>query len=227
LDTVLSSGKLAVDRVLVNFYVMAKHNGPGMSQESVQTVAKLLKAILTNPATIYDLGLKGVRMLSPQTPQVIQGADYAQRLVACGAQMLYPIRYGDQPVDQGGVTWSTAAVLSNLNVVFNQSNALVVNGYLMNFYAWTATVTLYSASLIADAPQTSPVVMELEINGALTGQTIAIPMGDVDTEVTAMSVLNVAVPAGNQVRWKVISAPAPTDSAWYVSLVMTVGLPSN
>lgn len=97
LDTILGAGKLATARVLVNFYVLSKRPKEADANQSAQTVASLLKAILTNPTSTADLGAKGLRMLHPETPRVIQSVDYAQRLVACGAQILYPILFGDQP----------------------------------------------------------------------------------------------------------------------------------
>jgi hypothetical protein len=77
--------------VLLNFWVQSKHASAAQAQQSGQTVANLLKAILTNPISVYDLGVKGLRMLSPEPLRPIPGVDYAQRLVACGAQLLYPI----------------------------------------------------------------------------------------------------------------------------------------
>ncbi len=99
LDTVLAAGKLVTARVLFNFYVAAKHPGDqgGKAQQAAQTVANLLKAILTNPDSRYPLAAGGVRMFAPEPIRVIASTDYAQRIVASAALLSYPVRFGDQP----------------------------------------------------------------------------------------------------------------------------------
>jgi hypothetical protein len=93
-DTVLYQGKLVTDFVTFNFWVRAKRPGTGQSELLAQTIADRLKSILSNPDAYYDLAVKGVSHLQAQGPPVpVPSSDYAQRLVACNAQLTYPIQF--------------------------------------------------------------------------------------------------------------------------------------
>jgi len=223
-DTILGAGKLATARVLINFWVQAKHPVAGQAEQAAQTVANLLKAILTNPWSKYDLGLKGLRMQSPEPPRPIAGVDYSQRLVACGAELLYPILFGTQPpalVVGDGVP--PVYALGSLSVAFTQPNDLIAGAPLLGLYQWTGNVQVVSATVQAYAPQLAPVVLGLQVNGVpVPSATITIPVGPVNTPVTATAALGVTVAAGQTVQWVVVSAPDPVDSAWGVSLGMQV-----
>lgn len=220
-DTILAAGKLVTARVLVNFWVQSRQASAAQAQQSAQTVANLLKAILTNPESAYDLGLKGLRMLAPEPPRPIAGPDYAQRLVACGAQLIYPIRFGWQPTSVAGSSEDTV-VLGSVSVAFDQPDDLIVGQPLLNFYQWATAVTAVSASVQAYAPQVAPVVLGLTVGGVLTAATLTIPVGPVNTLVTAAAALGVPVPAGQPVGWVVVSAPDPADSGWQASVALRV-----
>lgn len=92
---VWTTGKLATDYVLFQFWVRAKVQGKGESEARATRVAELLKALLTNPDSRYALAEKGVGRLLPQAPQAVPGPDYALRLVACSAQLQYAIAYAE------------------------------------------------------------------------------------------------------------------------------------
>lgn len=222
LDTVLAAGKLATSRVLFQFQITSKQKTDAQAQQAAQTVGNLLKALLTNPDSIADLGEKGLRMLSPEPPRAVQSTDYALRLVFCGGQLLYPIRFGAQP-SAPDYTTLPDFLLGSIPATSYQPNALIVGEYLLNDYAWTKAVKLSSAVAVALAPQNAVVVLELEVNGALTGRQLILPLGGVTEEVTSGSVpLNLTVSAGQSVRWQVVSAPSPEDSAWRCSVTLQV-----
>jgi hypothetical protein len=105
---------------------------------------------------------------------------------------------------------------------FFRENVLIAGEYLLGLYQFSGPVTLVRASVIAWAPQTSPCVLGLEVNGTLTGQTLTIPVGTPLVEVTANVTLTGVVPAGQFVRWKILSAPSPADGAWNCAVVMNV-----
>ncbi len=108
---------------------------------------------------------------------------------------------------------------------FFHEDPLAPGSYLLGFYRFTTPATLASASVIAWAPQTSAVVLTLEVNGSLTAATLTIPVGAANTEVTAaVSLGGLAVPAGQLVRWVVTSAPAIEDSAWKVAVLLTAAV---
>jgi hypothetical protein len=79
--------------VVLNFWVSAKHPGAAKSEQSAQRIGELLKAILTNPISRYDLAAKGFRALEPHEPHPIPSADYSKRLVVCAAQLQYPVQF--------------------------------------------------------------------------------------------------------------------------------------
>lgn len=107
-------------------------------------------------------------------------------------------------------------------VGFFRENPLIVGEYLLGFYQWNEAVNFASAQVIAWAPQLTPMVLGLEVGGVLTGQTITIPVGTANTEVTANATLGVAVPANTLVRWKVLSGPDATNAAWSCALTCQV-----
>jgi len=108
------------------------------------------------------------------------------------------------------------------SLAFYREQTLIVGEYLLGFYVWNAPVTLVSAQVIADAPQGAPMVLGLEVGGAQSGQTLTIPAGTVNTEVTASITLSVVVPTGQMVRWQVLSGPVPVNAAWRASVAMQV-----
>lgn len=220
LDTVLGSGRLETDRVLILFYVTAKHPGPGQSQQSAQTISNLLKAICTNPVSRYPLALGGIELGECQPPKTIASGDYAQRLVACNAKFLYMILFGTQPAPPAG--GGAPVVVTGANwpqeILWIQSLALVQGEYLMGDFTCACNLALGIVTLTAFAPQI-PVVLQLEVNGVLLGAVLTIPVGTANTEVNATVDLTVTnVSQGQKLRWKIISAPDAADSASRVTL---------
>ena len=87
------SGRRERQLVLLQFWVSGKLQGRGKSQKQVMTVAELLKAILTNPATRSVLAERGVFNLKPTDPQALNGADQARFIVGCAGEIQYGISY--------------------------------------------------------------------------------------------------------------------------------------
>jgi hypothetical protein len=105
-------------------------------------------------------------------------------------------------------------------VGFFHEAPLLTGAYLLGRYRWPTAVRLTGAQVVALAPQSSPVVLALEVGGVLTGETLTIPVGDANNEVTAQCPINRTVPALTDVRWKVVSAPDVMASAWVAALGM-------
>jgi len=103
---------------------------------------------------------------------------------------------------------------------FFYENELEDEEYFLGHYAWAQPVTLKDAKVIAEGGSGS-VTCSLEVNGSLTGLTIAIPSGAGEVEATA-GLGDYAVSAGDEVRWKVTSAPSPGGSAKGAAIVMQV-----
>ena len=99
MDCVLFTGKLADQALLINFWVETKRPGKGQSELHAETVGDLLKAILTNPDSRYALAERGVTHLTPSPVAWLPSADYAKRLVACGASVQYGIEFGGAAED--------------------------------------------------------------------------------------------------------------------------------
>lgn len=88
------SGRLVTDSVLVNFWISAEAAGAKVQSEKLcEQVAELLKGILANPTTRYELSQKGIRHINPQVPQVLPSARNALRLVSASAQLQYFVRF--------------------------------------------------------------------------------------------------------------------------------------
>jgi hypothetical protein len=213
---VLYRGKLVTSFVLLNFWVSAKRPGTGQSDLLAQRIGDLLHAILANPDSRYALAEKGVTHLQPSPPVALPSADYAKRLVSCGAALQYPIQFGDGPpvVPPGCASFTLEAVA-------------LTGTYLVGRYQWDQPATLQAAQVVAWAPQGQPVVLELEVGGALTGLQLVIPTGDPNTEVQASVELGgLAVAPGLAVRWQVVSAPDAVDTAWHCAVSMQVDFPA-
>ena len=110
-------------------------------------------------------------------------------------------------------------------VGFFREAPMVTGEYLLGHYRWGQTVQLNGVTLVALAPQVTPQVVALEIDGSTTGQprTLTIPTGMANTPVTVTADLGgLTVGAGQTVRWKITSGPAPEDAAWQAALSMQV-----
>ena len=97
---------------------------------------------------------------------------------------------------------------------------LLTGAYLLGRYRWPEVVQLTAAQVVALASQNAPVVLGLEVGGQLTGDTLTLPVGDPNTEVTAQCSLAVTVPPLSDVRWKILSAPDAMDTAWVAAVGM-------
>jgi hypothetical protein len=106
---------------------------------------------------------------------------------------------------------------------FFRENPMVVGEYLLGNYRWPRDARLISARAVAFAPQTTPTVLTLEVGGTLTDQCLVLPVGSANTEVAATVDLGeYLVGAGQSVRWKITSGPAPEEAAWVCAVVMQV-----
>ncbi len=92
-DTFYGAGKLATSVVLFNFWITAKAAAEGDSELLAQNAAQLLKALLSNPATAYELAQKGVTHVEPRPPEPLPNVMGAMRLVACRSQLQFEIAY--------------------------------------------------------------------------------------------------------------------------------------
>lgn len=221
-DTILYQGKLVTDYVVFNIWISAKRPGIGQSELLAQTIAERLKAILSNPDCRYDLAVKGISHLQLQGPPTpVPSTDYAKRLVSCTAQLTYAVQYSadalitvDDPNLIAGATHT---------VNFTRESPLLVDTYLLGYYRWSAPVQLTAAHVTAWLPQTQDVVLELEVNGQLTGQQITIQQGvpNVDSFVD-VQFANLILQPNQAARWKVVSAPEPELTAWNVTVALDV-----
>jgi hypothetical protein len=66
-------------------------------------------------------------------------------------------------------------------------------------------------------------VCELELDGVLTGRRLTLPSGVPNTYVSATANLfDLALPAGTEARWKIVSGPDPEDAHYQIGLVMEI-----
>jgi len=222
-DTVLYQGKLLTDFVTFNFWVSAKRPGAGQSQLLAERLGELLKAILTNPDARYELAERGITHLSPQGPaQWLQDKDYSKRLVSCNGTLQYAVQYSQDPL----ITVIDPRTVSGAvrSAAFTRETPLIVGTYLLGYYRWSAPTVARAAHVSYWPAQTQDVVLGLEVNGTLTGQTVTLPQGaantDSNVDVTFSPAVNLDPNAA--VRWLVVSGPAAELTAWHVTLSLDV-----
>ena len=165
--------------------------------------------------TYYGVTWRELGLESVDTKQIIE------------KQVLRAQYYTDESGSVQSGTQPAATVTNPLpgavqSLAFFRENALITGEYLLGFFSWTATVTLGSAVAVASAPLVTPQVLELEVDGVLTGQTLTLPVGAANTEVSAAASLSWAVQPGQLVRWKIVSGPVPVNAADSCSLALAV-----
>jgi hypothetical protein len=177
---------------------------------------------VTNPDARYDLAARGVTHLQPQgPPSPISSTEYQKRLVACNAQLMYAVQYGDTLPPQSVI--QTPAIGTIDFAQFEREAPLITGTYLLGYYQWAIRVRVLSARVTALAPTGQDVVLGLEIGGVLSNARLTIPQGTANTEATAEATFaGLYVAAGQGVRWLVVSGPIPEASAYQASLVMEV-----
>jgi len=106
---------------------------------------------------------------------------------------------------------------------FIREAPLVVGEYLLGWPRWSVAMRAKSATVVAFAGADAT-VLELEINGALTGLTLTVPAGEANTEVMgSVDLANRVVPAGQGVRWKIISGPTDAGlAAWHATVTLQI-----
>lgn len=106
-------------------------------------------------------------------------------------------------------------------VAFFAEDPALTDAYLLGHYRWAVEKRITAARWAGWAPQ-AETVLGLEVNGVLTGDEITIPAGTANTEASGQVTLDVAVSAGMEVRWQVVSAPGIEEAAWHLAVVMTL-----
>lgn len=220
LDTALYAGKLITEYVTLNFWVRAKTPGAGQAQLAARRVGELLKALLTHPDSRFALAQRGICQLQPQGPAAMMpSTEYAERMLSCAAQLQYSVSYGeDLPTEAN--PGMVAGMVQEVN--FRRESPVLTGDYLLGSYRWSAPVHLSGARVVAWASQTATVTLGLEVNGVLTGDTLTLPEGAANTEVTAAVALDLTLDPNAIVRWQVVAAPAAELTAWHVTLALAV-----
>lgn len=208
---------LAFNQVMFQFQVRARREREADAEALADWAAQLLHALLVNPDTRFPLARVGVRDLAARQPEPVAAAEWSLRLVHCQATLEYPVLGGDATPSGGTIT--TLASGQNL-LPFLREDPLVVGEYLGGYYHLGVAQRAQSVRLVATAGSTDT-VLELEVNGALTGRTVTIPAGAALAEVTATADLAATlIPAAQAIRWKIVSGPAAEAAASDVSLTL-------
>ena len=109
------------------------------------------------------------------------------------------------------------------NVLFTHDGPILTGDYFLGSYKWPGAVTITEAKVISRAAQTTPTILTLEVGGVLTANTLTIPTGAVNAEVSASSTFNAAVSPEQTVRWQATSGPAAVeDCPWVAAIVMRI-----
>lgn len=98
----------------------------------------------------------------------------------------------------------------------------VAGEYLLGNYKLNETCTPVHAFATAWCGQGVETVLELEVNGELTGKQLTLPAGLANREQTAdLAITDLAVPKHQTMRWKIVSGPTTIEqAAWKISLGM-------
>jgi hypothetical protein len=108
------------------------------------------------------------------------------------------------------------------NAPFFREAPAIANEYLLGKYAWQTAVYLRNAKVTALAGLQNT-VLELELNGTLTGRQVTLPSGVANSVVSVeQDLFDVPVTAGQSMRWKVISAAAPEDAHYQIGLTLAM-----
>lgn len=97
---------------------------------------------------------------------------------------------------------------TEVNLPFFHEARLDTGNYFLGHYRFSGGLHLLNARVIARAPQTTAHTLTLEVDGALTGTTLTIPVGSVGAEVSNESGLDLVIAPGATLRWKVTAGPA-------------------
>lgn len=145
----------------------------------------------------------------------------AERFTEDGGYVPQPVYVPPGTPGSGGGTVppvTTRLPDTEQSIGFFHEAPLLAGAYLLGRYRWPMAVRLKGAQVAALAPQNEPVVLGLEVGAQLTGDTLTIPVGVANTEVSAECGLALTVPALADVRWKIISAPEAVDTAWVAAV---------
>jgi len=142
-------------------------------------------------------------------------ADYDQR--ASGEDVIYSLPSPPSPTPSTGDE-------AYESFLFMHEGPMRVNDYMLGHYSWGYDVTIDSVAVISKAPQGTDLVLALEVNGSLTGDTVTISAGAEHAEVTASSTsIGANVSDGEVVRWIATSGPSVTENCAYeVGMVMKI-----
>lgn len=218
-DSVSGLTKTITVYASLQFWIRTKKVAKGASDGLADNVAQLLKAIATNPTSRYAMARFGLRHLIPQEPEAVQSSDFTVRLVTASVEIIYALNF--TPATSGEIPTNAVAPQQ---IPFTREESVVPGDYLLGQFSWDTAKVITEISLIALAPQVTPLTLALELNGVLTATTITLPTGVANTSATtAITGLLVAIPANSQMRWRVTgSAADPAASAWMISLVAKV-----
>lgn len=192
----------------------------GRASQGSDTVLRLeVNGVLTS----FELTLPAAAYGTVVTDTV----DLGNLVVPSGQTVRWKILSGpgvENAADSVSITMRAAASADEEPAFFLQERPLVVGEYLQGEYRYDGPAVLTSARVVAIGPSQAPCVLTLEVNGSLTEHTLSIPPTSSGlTEVSNEIVLpQVAVPAGQAVRWKITSGPVPDVSAHHVGLTMWV-----
>lgn len=223
-DSFFAEHKRTSSGVLLNFWIKAKAQGVGQSELLASRVAQLLKAVLTNPDANFPLKERGITALTPQEPQPMPTAEEAVYLVACGAEFYYAQMLTGSAAGEDVDGGNALLTLSAQNASFMRENAIVPGSYLLGLAQWTVAMRLIRVRAAALASVGADTVLELEVNGTLTGVQLRLAAGLEGEEVGgALGAPGYTVPAEGVCRWKCVGAPGGAElGAWQASLVMEV-----
>lgn len=98
----------------------------------------------------------------------------------------------------------------NHNVSYDRNDAVGNGEYIGGRHRWNGSVFLKSATVVCrSAPVGAPLVLTLEVDGELTGETLTVAAGATTAEA---DLSNLQVPGGQYVCWKCTGAPSEPEN---------------
>lgn len=206
----------------------------GLAQwEEARTVTRITAVALGGAAaTVLELEvdgvLTGVQVTLPDgLEQSVQGENPApDYIVPAGVVVRWKIISASSDPEQAA--WKISLALETVETVtqsatFVRDVPAVSGSYLLGLAQWAEAMTVERVQ-VAGLAGLDDTVLELEVDGVLTGVQVTLPAGTLEQSVTGENVApGYTIPAAGVVRWKIIDAPAVTaESSWQISLAMEV-----
>lgn len=211
--------------VLFQFWIKARLDGEGQGEYAALSVAEKLGALLGNPDPRYLLAERGIHCARPEPPEPVPGDGCALYLVSCPAELHYPVLVTESLAAGDASDPGAQAAREAQSVSFTREAPLIEGSYLLGGALWRGAMALRSVE-VRGVGGSGDTVLELEVDGVLTGVQVTLPGGNLVAETSGTNAApGYTVAAESLCRWRVVTALAAAEQcAIQVTLVLACGV---